>query len=201
MKRAFMKRAWGIFFANCAAVLVCSPARATTMFSIQPATVFAVPGAVGDAFDVVLTNNGPSDISVAGFNFEVSVTDPDITLTGADFSTGSFAYIFAGHSVDQDLSIPLNFTSGQTLDANDIYDVPASGVTLTSGESLALGDVLFSVSPAAATGPFTVSFTGTPAVSDANNLSDPSGDPINVDSFTGGTIHISNVPEPCSCSS
>jgi hypothetical protein len=92
----------------------------------------------------------------------------------------------------------LNFTSGQTLDASDSYDVVGSGVTLTSGESLALGDVLFNVSPTAATGPFTVSFTGTPAVADANNLSDPSFNPINVDTFTSGTIDISSVPEPSS---
>jgi hypothetical protein len=58
--------------------------------------------------------------------------------------------------------------------------------------------VLFNVSPTAATGPFTVSFTGTPAVSDANNLSDPSFNPINVDALTHGTIDISSVPEPAS---
>jgi PEP-CTERM motif-containing protein len=144
----------------------------------------------------VLTNNGPSSISVAGFFFEVSVTDPDITLTGADFSTGAFTYIFAGDSFDQSNSLPLNFTSGQTLDGSDSTN-DGAGITLTSGESLALGRVLFNISPTAATGPFTVSFTGG---TDSNNLSNPAGGPVSVDNFTSGTITItsSTVPEPAS---
>jgi hypothetical protein len=197
-----MNRTLGILIASCAAVLICSPARASTSFSISPSTFDALPGDVGDAFDVVFTNLGPGSITVAGFAFEVSVTDTDITLTGADFSTSAYPYIFAGDSVDEDLSVPLNLpTSGQTLDANDTYDL-SGGITLTSDESLALGEVLFSVSPTAATGPFTVSFTGIPAPSDANNLSDPSGNAINVDSFIDGTIDITgsteSVPEPSS---
>src|ERR1700722_849633 len=89
----FMKHTLGILIAS-AAVLFCSHAQASAVVSIQPATVSAAPGSVGDAFDVVLMNSGPGSISVAGFAFEVSVTDNDITLTGADFSTGAFSYIF-----------------------------------------------------------------------------------------------------------
>jgi hypothetical protein len=194
-----MKRTLGVFIAACAAVLFCSAARASTTYSIQPPTVGASRGDVGDAFDVVLTNSGPSSISVAGFFFEVSVTDPDITLTGADFSTGSFTYIFAGDSFDQNNFLALNTTSGSTLDGSDSTN-DGAGITLMSGQSLALGRVLFNISPTAATGPFTVSFTGTPAVTDANSLSDPAGAPITVGSFTSGTITItsSSVPEPSS---
>jgi len=88
---------------------------------------------------------------------------------------------------------------GQTLDGSDVTN-DGAGITLTSGQSLALGRVLFDISPTAATGPFTVSFTGTPAVTDANSLSDPAGAPVSVDSFTSGTITItsSSVPEPSS---
>lgn len=190
-----MKRTLGIFAASCGVVLMCCPARATTTFSIDPSTIGASPGDVGDAFDVVLTNNGPDSITVAGFAFEVSVTDADITLTGADFSTVAFPYIFAGQSFDQDLAAPLNFTSGQTLDAGD--DSDSAGVTLTSGESLALGNVMFDVANGAATGSFAVSFTGTPTA-DFNSLSDASGNAINVDNFAGGAININTVPEPSS---
>jgi hypothetical protein len=191
-----MKRSFGIFIASCAAVLVCSPARAGTVFSIQPSTAAATPGSVGNAFDVVLTNSGLSSIAVAGFNFEVSVTNTNITLTGADFSPAAFPYIFAGNSLDETLSIPLNLpsTSGQTLDANDVYDIPLSGVTVTPGASLALGRVFFDISPGAAVGVFLVTFTGPQAAGDANNLSDFSGNLINVDNFADGTIEI--VPEP-----
>jgi len=194
-----MRRILGILVASCAAVLICSPARATTTFSIQPVTVNANPDDVGDTFDVVLTNNGPDPISVAAFEFEVSVTDPDITLTGADFSPSVHPYIFAGDSFDEVNSLPLNTDSGQTLDGSDSTN-DLMGITLTSGESLALGEVLFSVADPATPGPFTVSFTGSPAVSDSNNLTDPSFNPINVDDFSGGTIDISGVstPEPSS---
>ena len=189
-----MKRFLGILIATCAAVVICSPGRASTIFSIQPSTVAATPGSVGNAFDVVLTNSGPSSITVAGFSFEVSVTNANITLTGADFSPAAFLYIFAGDSLDEGSLIPLNYTWGQTLDAADVYDISGSGVTITSGESLALGQVFFDVSSGAAIGAFLVTFTGTSVVSDANNLSDPSGNAISVDSFAGGTIEV--VPEP-----
>jgi len=194
-----MKRAIGLFVTICAVGLICSPARADVIFSIAPATISANPGDVGDQFDVVLKNTGPGSISVAGFNFEVSVTNPDITLTGADFSTVAFPYIFAGNSFDQNNLLTLNYTSGQTLDASDTSN-DGTGVTLAPGDSLALGDVLFSIANPAAAGPFTVSFSGGLGPSGANNLSDPSsGNAINVDDSFSGTISISGtstVPEP-----
>jgi hypothetical protein len=190
-----MKLTPGIFIASFAAVLLGVPGRAATILAIEPPTVSANPGEVGGVFDVVLTNSGPGSITVGSFNFEVSVAGTDITLTGADSSTVAPPYIFAGHSVDADISIPLNFTSGQTLDANDTYDVPGSGVTLTAGESLALGELFFNASPTAAFGGITVSFTGGAA---ANNLSDPAGDIIAINTFSGGTINITSAPEPSS---
>jgi len=193
-----MKNALRLLVASCGAALICSSANATS-FSIQPSTVTASPGAVGDAVVVVLTNNGVSSITVGTFAFEVSATDPDITLVGADFSTGATPYIFAGQSADQTFSLPLlDSTTGQTLDASDSFFPFGSGVTLTSGESLALGEVLFDVSPTAATGPFTISFTGSPAVANGNNLSDPNGNNIPIDTFTSGTINITSTPEPSS---
>jgi hypothetical protein len=194
-----MKHALGIFMTIWAAGLFCTPARASTLFSIDLVTLSANPGDVGDAFDVVLTNAGPSSITVASFDFEVSVTDPDITLTGADFSTVADPYIFAGDSVDEDLSLPLNFTSGSTLDANDTYDIANAGVTLASGESLALGEVLFDVADPATPGPFTISFTGGLGEFGNNNLSDAYSNAINVDYATSGAITVNplvTTPEP-----
>ena len=182
----------------CTAYLACSPARAGTVFSIQPSTMAAAPGDVGDSFDVVLTNNGPGRITVGGFSFEVSVTDPNITFTGADFSTAALPYIFAGDSFDEDNSLPLNYDFGQTLDATDTYDVILSGVTLTSGESLALGEVQFDVAYGAATGPVTLSFTGGAG---ANSLSDALGNFISVDSLNNGEVTLeaqSSTSEPAS---
>jgi hypothetical protein len=187
-----------ILITGCAAALLCSPAQAGTIYSISPANVFANPGDVGDSFDVLLTNSGTSDISIAAFSFEVSVTNPDITLTGADFSTGANPYIFATDSFDAINGFTLNTTSpGQTLDAGDVTN-DGAGITLAPGQSLALGDVLFNVANGTASGSYTVSFSGG---ADFNNLSGPAGNAINVDSFSSGTIFISSVatvPEPVS---
>lgn len=157
-------------------------------------------GDVGDAFDVLLTNNGSVDLSVAGFAFEVTVADTDVTLTNADFSTTAAAYIFAGDSFDQINSFTLNTIGGidstaQTLEASDVTN-DSAGVTLAPGQSLALGEVLFNVANGATPGSFGLSFTGSSSVADSNNLAGPSFDAIAVDNFYGGTIMIGSVPEP-----
>ncbi|SPE42547.1 exported hypothetical protein [Candidatus Sulfopaludibacter sp. SbA3] len=203
-----MERAIVIFAAICAVTLL--PARAGTVFSISPATIPASPGDAGDSVDVVLTNNGPGPISVAAFAFEVTVADPNVTLVGANYAT-AFPYIFAGDSFDQinaalleslcscsyTLSGPNVDTTNQTLVASDLTN-DGAGFTIASGGSFGLGHVLFDVAPGAAPGQFMLSFTGnfSGVVADSNSLSDPSGNPISVANFYGGTISVSSVPEP-----
>ena len=174
--------------------LLWSPMHAGTVLSIQPGTSSANPGGSG-AFNVVLTNTGTSGVSIGGFAFQVSVASPDITLTGADFSSVP-TYIFAGHSFDMDFSLPLNTDSGATLDAIDSYDVALSGIILGAGQSLGLGEVFFSVANPAATGPFPVTFTGSPTIGSNNDLGDANGNTFAIDSFVNGSIDI--VPEPTS---
>jgi hypothetical protein len=107
-----MKHFLGLSTASCLAALLCAPVQGSPIesnsFSIAPSTVSASAGDVGDAFDVLLTNNGSFDISVAAFAFEVTVADTDVTLTGADFSTTAAPYIFAGDSFDQNNSLTLD---------------------------------------------------------------------------------------------
>lgn len=191
-----MKLTLTILAASLVASVVCAPARADAIFSILPTPVIAPAGEIGGTFDVVVTNNGGSGLTIGGFAFEVSVTDPDITLTGADFSPVVYPYIFAGNSFDENNSLTLNYTSGATLDASDTYATAGSGTSLGAGQSLSLGEVTFNVASPATPGSYVVSFTGTPTIADANNLSDNSGNPITVDSFSGGTITI--APEPSS---
>jgi hypothetical protein len=210
-----MERAVGILVAICALGLI--PARASTMYSISPATISASPGDAGDSFDVVLTNNGPGSISVAAFAFEVTVADPDVTLIGATYST-ALPYIFpADDSFDQinatlieslcSCSYPLSSTNidttNQTLVASDVTN-DGAGFTITSGESIGLAHVLFDVAFGSALGPVDLSFTGhaSGVVADSNNMSDPSANLISVDDYSGGTISISSssIPEPSSLS-
>jgi hypothetical protein len=209
-----MKRALSIFVAMWAVGLI--PARAATIYSISPATISASLGDVGDSFDVVLTNSGPGPISVAAFAFEVTVADPDVTLLGATYAT-ALPYIFDGDSFDQinatvieslcscsyPLSSPSVDTTNQTLVGSDVTN-DGAGITIASGESIGLGHVLFDVAPGAALGLFGLTFTGnfSGVVADSNNMADPSGNLITVDSFSGGTISISSssTPEPSSLS-
>jgi hypothetical protein len=198
-----MQRAFGIIIAICAVTSIGRVAHASTTYSIDPASISAQSGDVGDAFDVIFTNNGPNTVSVAAFSFEVSVADPDITLTGASFSTTASPYIFAGDSFDQDNSETLNFTnlvgySPQILDGSDVTN-DATGISVGPGDSADLGEVQFDVASPAQTGSFAVTFTGEVSnVANANNLATPEGDGISVDSFSGGTITVGSVPEPSS---
>ena len=197
-----MRRRLGVLFAGCAAALICTPAHASATFatfSIQPVTQNAAQGGTG-AFDVVVTDNGPGSLSIAGFAFEISA-GAGVTFTSADFNTGvTYPYIFLGDSFDQNDTPPDPlFSQLAPLKAGDgTFD--GAGITLISGQSFGLGDVLFSVSPTAALGPVTISFIGTPAVADGNNLSDAGGNSIPVSTFSSGTINITaaSVPEPSS---
>src|ERR1700689_4926801 len=78
-----------------AALLLPAPARGSLVFSVPSVTANA--GDVGDSFDVLLTYSG-SPISVGGFAFEITTTDPDITFTDATTATAT-AYIFSGTSL------------------------------------------------------------------------------------------------------
>jgi hypothetical protein len=164
--------------------------QAGTLLSIQPGAVPAGTPSTGNVFDVLLTNTGPSSITVGGFAFGVSVTNPDITLTGADFATLIDPYLFVGQSLDVDLSTSLNSSSGATLDGGDASD--GTGATLAAGQTLALGEVFFSIAANAIPGLNTVSFTGGTS---GNNLSNVAGGPITIDNLTNGSVNIT-VPEP-----
>jgi hypothetical protein len=198
-----MNRTVIAFIVTCVVGLIHSSANASTTYSIDPATLSAHAGDVGDSFDVLFTNHGPDALLVAAFDFEVSVADTDITLTGADFSTNSSPYIFAGDSSDQINSFPLTYVnvdgySPQILDASDLTN-DSAGATVAPGASADLGRVLFNVANPAQTGSFAVTFTGEVTnVAHANNLANTDFVGITVDSFSGATISVSSVPEPSS---
>jgi hypothetical protein len=170
-----------------AGVLCSIPAYGDLIVSTE--SVSAAQGSTGNTFDVLLTDTGPSSVSIGGFIFEIATSDPDITFTGAFISTATAPYIFAGNSL---FGPEIDTQISPSLIAQDLA---ATGSTsLTSGETVGLGQIFFNVSPTAATGPFAVSFTGGTA---GNDLSDPTGKSIPINTFTGGTITI-NTPEPSS---
>ena len=173
--------------------LLAPAASASVIYSITPIQPVAAPGDVGDAFEIIVTNTGPSSISVAGFTFAISTTDPDITFTSAITSTMSDPYIFAGDSVDDHAPIPLNLSSGMSLNADDeTFD--KAGITLGTSSSMALGHVFYNVAGTAIVpGSFTVDFVTNPGM---NSLSTPAPTSnITIDTLQSETILI-NTPEP-----
>ncbi len=172
-----------------AALMFCSaPAYASLIFSTQSVTASA--GSTGDTLDVLLTNTGASGVSIGGFNFEIATSDPDIIFTSVFTSTVTAPYIFSGNSL---FGPQIDTQTSPSVIASDLA---ASGsATLGSGVTVGLGKVFFNVSPTAASGPFTVSFTGGAA---GNNLSDALGNDVRIDTLSSGTISISAVPEPSS---
>jgi PEP-CTERM motif len=183
-KKSFLN--FGFLAAVCMYFAV--PADATLIISVEPVT--AAPGTTGGTFDVLLTDSGSAGVSVAGFSFEIQSSNPAITFTGAFTSTATATYIFNGNS----LFGPEIDT--QTTPSLIAQDLAASGSTiLNSGDVVGLGQVFFNVSPTATPGPVTVSFTGGLA---GNDLSDPAGANIPINTFTSGTINITSTPEPSS---
>jgi hypothetical protein len=164
------------------------PARADIILSVESVT--GAPGSSG-VFDVLLENTGPSTQNIAGFGFELSTTDTNITFTDVTINT-SAPYIFAGDSLfgpDIITSAP-----GQTVDASD-FSASTNGTDVGAGGIFALGSVAYTIDPAVLNGEIaTIDFTASPFTS----LSDSGGN--NVDfTATPGTITVlttSPVPEP-----
>jgi hypothetical protein len=149
-----MKHTLGFLIAICAVIGLASPAPAAVILSIAPPTVDANRGDTGDTFDVLLSNTGASALSIAAFQFEVSIADPNVVFTLVDDSPAAASYIFAGNSLfgpDINLNGP-----GQTIDASD-NTADGSNASVGAGQTVGLGRVIFNVSPTAAFGSFAVS--------------------------------------------
>ncbi len=119
------------------------------------------------------------------FSFGVTTTDTDVSFVSADTLTTSQPYIFLGNSFDVQNSLPLNFTSGASLVGSDIT-ASFLNMSVGAGQTLALGRVLYNVSPTAALGPFTVTFT---TQAGDNNLSQADGTNIPIEHFPDRDDH------------
>jgi len=180
----------GLAAAVAAAFFCPASANASLIEMVQSAT--AAPGSSGNAFDVLLTNTGPSAITVGGFSFGISIANPSISFRDANTST-SAPYVFDGMSLfGPDLTGP---TSGQSLVTSDVFLVPFAGSTLGAGVTVGLGHVLFDVAPGAAPGVFPVTLAGFPTTS----LADATGANLAIQTLSAGQITITGaaaVPEP-----
>ena len=166
--------------------MVCSvPARADLIVSVG--TVTASAGSIANSLEVDLRNTG-SAVTIGGFSFEVSVSNPDINFTQADTSTTQ-PYIFPTDSLFGPF---INTTAGSSLTASDLS---VAGVTIAADTTVGLGDVLFNVAPGAAAGTYSVTLAPWPATS----LSDPAANDVPITTLNAGQIQITgaqSVPEP-----
>jgi hypothetical protein len=162
------------------------PAHGTTLVSIE--SVSAGPGTVGDSFDVVLTNTGPSATTVGSFTFNILTLDTDISFTDVTTGTTAATYIFPSSFLGPDLTGP---NTGQTF-AVEPFDLSIAGdVTIGAGDTVGLGHVVFDVANGATFGTFAVTLGPTPAVTSLAN----SGGNVTIDALDDGDIMIVS-PEP-----
>jgi hypothetical protein len=176
-----------------AAAALIPSASAGVVYSIVPIGPPPAAGSNGDVLEVLLSNSGPSGILLSTFSFGVTTTDTDVTFVSADTATTSQPYIFLGNSFDVQNSIPLNLTSGASLVGSDIT-ASFLNMSVGAGQTLALGRVLYNVSPTAVLGPFTVAFTTQPG---DNSLSQADGTNVPINTLQSATITIgAATPEP-----
>lgn len=166
-----------------------TPAAAQMIMGITTNSFTA--GSSSNSLDVTMTNTGASPVTIGGFSFEITAASSDVTFSDVQTSTVSVPYIFAGNSLfgpDILLSVSNN---GQTISASDNFATAYEGTTLTAGETLGLGNVLFALSPSTPNAPISISFTAYPT----SSLSDPSGNNITVGFAGSSQIGPTSTPE------
>jgi hypothetical protein len=162
--------------------------------SVFVQSVTANPGDTGDEFELTVTNTGGSDVTIGGFGFGVSLSDPDVTLTDATDTTALNPYLFQGNSLfGPDI---LASTDEASLFASDIDADFGSGVTLNPGDSYGLGQVYFNVAADALPGVYAITLSEDPAATDFSDASGENSIPILA--FNSGQITVadSSAPEP-----
>ena len=174
--------------------LAASPVPAVLILSAQPLTTTVNAGSSGNAFDVTLTNNGLSDVTIGAFSFGLSVANPDIEFT--EVNTGTIVpYIFGADSAFGPIISIIPPPNGQAVAASDAYFVIDVGVAVTSGTTVGLGHVLFNVSSMATPEFVPIVFDMPPF----SSLAAPNFDdiPITIDLSVGIQVEgQSVVPEP-----
>jgi len=186
----FKGGAWLAAGAGVCLLLAGNASADTVGLTVSLQSVNASPGDVGDTFEVDVENTGGAAVTVAGFEFGLSISDTDITLEDATVATTLFPYIFASDSVlGPDILVS---TDGQSLQAEDVAD--DAGVTLSVGETLGLGVVSFDVAADATLGVVPVTLSSDTA---DTNFSDPIGNAIPILGLNNGGIAIV-TPEPSS---
>jgi hypothetical protein len=188
-----VKHFLAIFLTTIALILTATSQLVAAGITISLTPASATAGSTGNSFEVDLTNSGSSSVTVGGFSFELSIANPNISLTSANTATTAI-YVFSGDS----LFGPNISTSspGQIMDASDIDSILMTGTTINPGSTFGLGRVFFDVSANATPSVTPVNISTFPNTS----LSDSLGNNLPIDVLSAGRITIAGttVPEPSS---
>ena len=185
MRNHFLRTALG--FAGAVILLTLGAARAEADLVLLSPTVDALPGTTG-TFDILLENTGSSSVSIGGFSFGISTTDPSILFTNATINTVSGPYIFG---IDSLFGPNIALTTGTSLTANDN---PASvgSYAVAAGATVGLGNVSYSIANASPYGQFDITLSPFPT----SALADAGGANIPITTLTNGSFEV--TPEPSS---
>ena len=178
-------------------LITTTPARAGSGLVLGIANGVASPGSSTNSFDVTITNTTAGGVDIGGFSFELTTTSADVMFT--DVTTASPAYIFANNSYfGPDIVID---AAGNTVSAGDNYGTSNSGITLGAGQTLDLGQVIFTLDTSASTTPIPLVFSAYPATgvngSDGADYGNTLLGPDNSNAFSI-TVGAGSVPEPTS---
>ena len=171
-----------------AGLLMLTANRADAGLIVLSPTFSAVTGSSG-TFDITLMNTGGSSVSIGGFSFGISTTNPGITFGSATDAT-SATYIFAGDSL---FGPDITISSGTSLRASDNPAI-ATSFPVAAGATVGLGHVSYSISNAATPGPFLLTLSPL-----ATSLADALGHGVAIDTMSSGTINVTSsatTPEP-----
>jgi hypothetical protein len=169
-----------------------APTRAVAglVLTVEPSS--AAVGGVG-SFDVLLSDTGGS-YQIGSFSVELAVaTNSGVEFTAANTNTTMATYIFGTLQ-----SPPFYFNTFpiQDFTVSDSSFTPPYYASLTTGQTVGLEHVTYSVAAGTAPGPVTITLAD---IGVGTSLSDAIGDNV---TFTpsNGTITVtpSSVPEPCS---
>jgi hypothetical protein len=187
--------------------LLLGPRAASADVVISAGTASVLPGWQG-ALEVDLTNTGPAAVTITGFTFTVQAANDNVSFSQVTQAGTTAPYIFAGNSLDTanwpafGLTGPNDITlfsssSPPMISANDTAN-DSLGTTLAMNQTVALGLILFSVSPTAVEGTsIAVSFlTDLGSTNLAGPVDQDTGfaSAFQPDSYQSGSISV--VPAP-----